>query len=97
MAGAVDSNLSRLYDVQVKNVTASEARKNWFRLLDEVAAGEVVQIRRGTKHIVLRCEPVSEPPEDLPDYSGLVRARAIDEADQWAWEWTDAGLLATEP
>ena len=34
----------------MKRVTASDARKNWFRLLDEAAAGEVVVIERaGTR------------------------------------------------
>jgi hypothetical protein len=37
----------QLYIVRMKRVTASEARRNWFRLLDEVAAGAVVVIERG--------------------------------------------------
>ena len=39
----------------MKRVTASDARKNWFRLLDEVAAGTVVRIeRRGTTILLQR-------------------------------------------
>jgi hypothetical protein len=40
----------------MKRVTATEARKQWFRLLDEVAAGEVVVLERKGRQLVLRCE-----------------------------------------
>jgi antitoxin (DNA-binding transcriptional repressor) of toxin-antitoxin stability system len=30
----------------MKQVTASEARKNWFRLLDEALDGEVIAVQR---------------------------------------------------
>ena len=33
-----------MYNVHMKRVTASEARRNWFRLLDEIAGGEQVVI-----------------------------------------------------
>jgi hypothetical protein len=26
-------------------------------------------------------------PKLLPDYSRLIRAQAVDEADLWTWEW----------
>ena len=77
----------------MKSVTASEARKNWFRLLDEVADGEVVVIRRGARNIVLRCESLQELP--VPDYSQAVRSE-VDEADRWGWEWTDGGIRSTD-
>ncbi|HEY4003447.1 MAG TPA: hypothetical protein VGO93_31555, partial [Candidatus Xenobia bacterium] len=68
----------------MKSVTASEARKNWFRLLDEVAAGEVVAIRRGRKRLVLRCE--ANESELPPDYTSLIGGANLDQADQWSWE-----------
>ena len=37
----------------MKKLTASEARKNWFQVLDEVAAGEVVVLERKGKMILL--------------------------------------------
>ena len=40
----------------MKKVTATEARKRWFRLLDEVAAGEVVMLQRRGRRLVLRRE-----------------------------------------
>jgi antitoxin (DNA-binding transcriptional repressor) of toxin-antitoxin stability system len=76
----------------MKRVTASEARKNWFRLLDEVAAGEVVVIERNGRRVVLRREPAARKASpDLPDYSQLLRAPNADEADRWSWEWKGPG------
>ncbi|MCY4389867.1 MAG: hypothetical protein OXC18_22450 [Desulfurellaceae bacterium] len=37
----------------MKKLTASEARKNWFQVLDEVAAGEVVVLERKGEMILL--------------------------------------------
>jgi antitoxin (DNA-binding transcriptional repressor) of toxin-antitoxin stability system len=71
----------------MKRVTATEARKNWFRLLDEVAEGEVVLIeRRGARLRLALAEP-AEPSEKTPDYRGLIRVPDVDSADQWGWEW----------
>ncbi|MHC4469614.1 MAG: type II toxin-antitoxin system Phd/YefM family antitoxin [Planctomycetota bacterium] len=74
----------------MKRVTASEARRNWFRVLDEVAAGETVVVERHGRRIVIRREQGGEErsPEDLPDYSALLSAPKADEADRWRWEWT---------
>lgn len=68
----------------MKYVTASEARKNWFRLLDEVAGGEVVAIRREDKTLVLSLEEGTGP---VPGYARLLRAPDADEADTWGWDW----------
>ena len=40
----------------MKRLTASEVRKNWFRVLDEVAAGEGVVLERKGQWLVLRRE-----------------------------------------
>ncbi|HEX9945802.1 MAG TPA: hypothetical protein VGG03_27665 [Thermoanaerobaculia bacterium] len=69
----------------MKRVTATEARKNWFRLLDEVAEGEVVLIEREGARLVLKLAEQEEP--KVPDYEGLIRVPDIDELDQWGWEW----------
>jgi hypothetical protein len=73
----------------MKRVTASEARRNWFRLLDEVIAGEVVVIERNGARVFLRREAhrVGEATERVPDYRGLVAGRDADRADEWDWEW----------
>jgi hypothetical protein len=73
----------------MKRVTASEARKNWFRLLDEVAQGAVVCIERGGRRIVLRRE--AEEPEGafVPDYSALIQVARLAEADRWGWSWSE--------
>jgi antitoxin (DNA-binding transcriptional repressor) of toxin-antitoxin stability system len=81
----------------MKRVTASEARKNWFRLLDEVAGGAVVCIERGGRRIVLRREADAAEEERLPDYASLLRVPALDEADRWGWTWSgDTGSLEPE-
>jgi hypothetical protein len=69
----------------MKRVTATEARKNWFRLLDEVAEGEVVLIEREGARLILKLAEREEP--RLPDYEGLIGGPDIDELDQWGWEW----------
>ena len=83
-----------MYGVHMRSWSATEARKNWFRLLDEVAAGEVVEIWRDSKRIVLRCEPLEEA-APAPDYRALIKSDAADQADQWGWSWDeDSGLTA---
>ena len=74
----------------MKHVTATEARASWFRLLDEVVAGEEVVVERGGHRIVLRAEPedLAEPP---PDYSRLLRVTDPQRADRWSWSWTGPG------
>lgn len=72
----------------MKRVTASEARRRWFRLLDEVAEGATVLIERAGRRIVIRREedPGAEP--DLPDYSGILRVPEAERADTWGWRWS---------
>jgi hypothetical protein len=72
----------------MKRVTASEARRNWFRLLDEVIDGEVIAIIRKGKRIVIRREDRARVAnQKLPDYSGILRVRDIAHADSWSWDW----------
>jgi len=73
----------------MKRVTASEARRNWFRLLDEVAQGEVVCIERGGRRIILRREPESGGATGLPDYDALLQVPDLDEAHKWGWSWSE--------
>lgn len=81
----------------MKRVTASEARRNWFRLLDEVAGGAVVMIERGGRRIVLRREDEVSPGADLPDYSSILKVRDPERAHEWRWEWPgEEGELALE-
>jgi antitoxin (DNA-binding transcriptional repressor) of toxin-antitoxin stability system len=72
----------------MKRVTASEARRNWFRLLDEVIEGEVIAITRKGKRIVIRREDAArDARQKLPDYSAILQVRDVDSADAWGWEW----------
>jgi antitoxin (DNA-binding transcriptional repressor) of toxin-antitoxin stability system len=80
-----------MYIVHMKRVTASDARRNWFRLLDEVAAGAVVSIERGGRTLVLQRAPAAEGRGDIPDYSRLIRATDAEKADSWSWDWQEPG------
>ena len=73
----------------MKRITASEARKQWFRLLDEVVAGEVVVLERKGRRVVLRREETQGRQREQPeiDYRKLLRVPDADHADQWKWEW----------
>jgi antitoxin (DNA-binding transcriptional repressor) of toxin-antitoxin stability system len=73
----------------MKNVTASEARKNWFRLLDEALRGEVIVVQRKGRRLVLRQEELDKRRNGAPtrQYKKLLRVPDVDEADRWTWEW----------
>jgi hypothetical protein len=71
----------------MKRVTATEAWKNWFRLLDEVVEGEVVLIERDGARLRLALGEPAESSEKIPDYQGLISVPDADSADQWGWEW----------
>jgi hypothetical protein len=75
----------------MKQVTATEARKNWFTLLDEVARGEVIAIRRNDKNLILRLEKSKRV---TPDYTKSIDFPDADEAETWGWEWKGPGKLA---
>jgi hypothetical protein len=82
----------------MKRVTASDARKNWFRLLDEAAAGEKIVIERGGRRIVLSREELEEKEErmEIPDYSELIQVPHAEEADCWSWDWSEDGVELVE-
>lgn len=83
-----------MYNVHMKRITASEARRCWFQILDRVAAGEVMMIERKGRRIVLRREEEQERTGALPDYAALIRPLAdVDRADGWSWEWVEEGDL----
>ncbi|MCI0545682.1 MAG: hypothetical protein L0027_00175 [Candidatus Rokubacteria bacterium] len=77
----------------MKKVTASEARKQWFRLLDEALQGEVVVVERKGRRVVLRPE-ASKRAAAAPAarrYRRLLRVPRPDEADRWTWQWRGPG------
>jgi hypothetical protein len=85
--------VTKMYVVHMKRVTASEARKHWFRLLDEVATGEVVVLERKGKRLVLRREDsgrarVGGKPSA---YRLLLHVPDAAQADRWTWEWKADG------
>jgi antitoxin (DNA-binding transcriptional repressor) of toxin-antitoxin stability system len=74
----------------MKRMTASQARNNWFRLLDEVASGEVVVIERRGRRVLLRREEEAEArlAKRTKDYRKLLRVPEEESADAWSWEWS---------
>ena len=81
-------SLTLLYVVHMKHVTASEARKNWFKLLDEASNGESITINRNGKKLVLQLE-VRKRREKTPDYRKLIQIPDAENADKWGWKWTE--------
>ena len=80
-----------MYIVHVmKQVTATEARKNWFTLLDEAAKGEVIAIKRNDKKLILKLEKTKKT---IPDYTLSIDFPDADDADTWGWEWKGPGKL----
>jgi hypothetical protein len=76
----------------MKRVTPSQARRQWFSLLDEVVAGEVVVLERKGHRIVIRGEPISHGASP-PDYEDLIRVAGNDDAHRWKWSWSPRGKL----
>jgi len=87
-----------LYIVHMKSVNASEARKNWFRLLDEALRGEVIVVQRKGRRLVLRREELNDKKIGVKtrQYKKLLRVPKAGEADRWSWEWKGpaGGLVA---
>ena len=84
----LDRRSGDVYIVHVKRMGASETRQNWFRILDDVLAGEVVVIERRGRRVVLRAEePAAGGEPTAPDYSALIGG-PVDRADEWSWEWS---------
>ena len=71
----------------MKHVTASEARRNWFKLLDAAAGGEVIVIQRNDKRLILRSE---KRKKSAPSYEGLIGGKNLEKADRWGWEWSES-------
>jgi hypothetical protein len=69
-------------------MTATEVRRNWFRVLDEVLAGETIVVERSGGRVVLRAEGASASPGGAspPDYSTLL-CGDVELADRWTWDW----------
>ena len=76
----------------MKYVTASEARKNWFQLLDEAVKGEIIAIQRDDKRLILKAAKVKGR---IPNYSGLIHFEGADDADTWSWQWKGPGRLVS--
>lgn len=79
-----------MYIVHMKKVTASQARREWFRILDEAARGETFVIDRKGRRLVLQRQP--EEAVSVPDYGALLTVPEADRADAWSWSWSPEGL-----
>ena len=77
----------------MKRVTASEARRRWFTLLDEVARGEVVVVERGGRRIIIQRQAESATRGGGLDYSRVLRVPHAEDADSWGWTWRESAPL----
>jgi hypothetical protein len=84
---------SYLYIVHMKYVTASEARKKWFQLLDEAVNGEIIAIQRDDKRLILKAD---KRKARIPNYSGLIHFPDADGVDTWSWRWKGPGRLVSK-
>ncbi len=75
----------------MKHVTASEARKNWFAVLDEGPKGAVVAIQRNDEKLILKLQKKKAV---VPNYKGVIDFPDADDANTWSWEWNGLGKLA---
>jgi antitoxin (DNA-binding transcriptional repressor) of toxin-antitoxin stability system len=84
-----------MYTVHMKSITATEARKHWFRILDEVVEGETVVIEREGARLILQLAEPQELEGKVPDYRNLIQVKDVDQADLWGWDWhgSPEGLL----
>ena len=74
----------------MKTVTASEARRHWFQLLDEAAAGHVIAIDRNGTKLVLRSDKRRKAKATTRKF---LSGDDIENADRWGWAWDSAGKL----
>ena len=71
----------------MKRVTASEARRDWFRLLDEVLDGAVIAIvRKGKRTIIRRKDPKRAGRDAVPNYRAILSVPDAEQADSWTWD-----------
>jgi antitoxin (DNA-binding transcriptional repressor) of toxin-antitoxin stability system len=90
---SVAAGKMELYNVHMKQVTASDARKNWFRILDEVASGQIVVVERHGRRIVIQRQSERPARGGAPDYATALRTTEADNADTWGWTWRESGAL----
>jgi hypothetical protein len=86
----IEDFYGRLYIVHMKYVTASDARKHWFQLLDEAAAGHTIAIDRNGTKLVLRAEKARRTKTPAKP---IITGKDIDNADKWGWTWDRKGRL----
>ncbi len=81
-----------MYTVHMKTIlTATEARRGFFDILDRALRGETVLIER--KGVPVQLVPRRRKKrQKLLDYRSYFRS-SVDQAEQWGWRWDpDNGL-----
>ncbi|MBX7147481.1 type II toxin-antitoxin system Phd/YefM family antitoxin [bacterium] len=75
----------------MKHYSATEARKNFFSLLDDALEGNKVYIER--EGHVLELLPKKKKTKKLSYKKFFLSSPSVDDADTWGWEWKpDSGL-----
>lgn len=71
----------------MKKVSATEARKGFFKLLDRAVRGEAVFIERGGTLLRLVVGGKNKKTKgQIPDYKAHISG-SVDRADRWSWDW----------
>ena len=80
----------------MKHVKASEARKHWFRLLDDALRGEVIAVERKGQRVLIRKEDSAQFASGAIStrYKKLLKVPKAEEADRWSWDWRPERGLA---
>jgi len=80
----------------MKHMKASEARKHWFRLLDDALRGEVIAVERKGQRVLIRKEDTAQLTSAAVStrYKRLLKVPKAEEADRWSWDWRPERGLA---
>lgn len=90
---ALDCGATVLYTVHMTRVSATEARKRLFKLLDAAERGETVVLERKGVRFRIAVEPMSEAaPREAEDALIEILDPTI-LSGEWTWEWEPDGAL----
>lgn len=80
----------------MKSYTSTEARRQFFKILDRALSGEPVYVERNG--IPIRLVPERKRPRPVRvNYKDSIHSN-LDNADQWSWDWSpQEGLKVVQP
>jgi len=81
-----------VYTVHMKHFCATNARYNFFKIIDTAASGEPVIIERNGISLELRKLSPRKKASKKISYKGLIKG-GLDNADCWSWKFDKSGNL----